>query len=382
MKGSRKVIWPCAAVILTTAIHCLNAADEAQLRNLESRVSSLEQRKASKGIVNPPERPIVKNGFNFSFQGDVFIWQASESDLGYAVKNNYGTTYVNDGKTLKPYFSWDWGFKLALGSNMLHDGWDLFFQWTRFYTLNSEHGVSAEPGGTLYPTYANAALATNGSTPGPIQSGFQAASAYWKLRLNLLDLELGREYYVSKWLTLRPHAGLRSAWLRQRYNINYNNGTIDSVPGQDISVRMRNNFWGLGLRGGLDDRWLLGGGLSAFGNFATALLLGHFKIQQFETLASVPPVATRLHVEEWFKAARVSMDMAAGLRYEDFFCHDHYRLMFQLAWEQHLFFNQNQLMKFPTSAGAAAGQEYPGQLISNDGDLNTQGVTLSVRLDF
>jgi hypothetical protein len=383
MEWGKKNLWSGAAAFLIASTNLLNAADDPQLLNLEHRVSSLEQRKASKGISNPSERPIVKNGFNLFFQGDVLIWQASEPGLGYAVKNKNGSTYINEGKVVKPYFNWDWGFKLAAGSNMLHDGWDVLVQWTRFYSLNSEHGVSAQPGGVLYPTYANAALATDGSTPGPLQSGFQGASAYWKLRLNLLDLDLGREFYVSKWLTLRPHAGFRNAWLRQRFNVNYNNGTISpSLTGQHLSARMRNNFWGMGVRGGLDAHWLLGGSMSVFSDLAAAILFGHFKIEQTETRSSVSPGQPRLNVEEWFRAARASLDLAAGLCYEDLFCHDRYGLMFRLAWEQHLFFNQNQLMKFPTASGAVTGQHYPGLLVSNDGDLSTQGVTFSVRFDF
>jgi hypothetical protein len=365
------------------AARLLIASDATRMQNLEQRISNLEKRKATKGIVNPPERPIVKSGFDLFVQGDALLWQASESNLGYAIKNTGSTTYLNDGKLVKPFFPWEWGFKLAVGSNMMHDGWDTFVEWTRFYTLNTEHGVSADPGKILFPTYVNAALATDGSTPGAIDSGFQGASAYWKLRLNILDLNLGREFYVSKWLTLRPFTSVRSGWFRQRYNVNYNNGTISpSLTGQDISVRMHNNFWGVGPRGGLSGQWLLGGGTSIFSDFAAAILLGHFKITQFETRSSAPPVDDRLQVKEQFRAARATIDMRAGLRYQGLYSHDRYGLLFVLAWEQHLFFNQNQLMKFPSPSGTTAGEHYPGQLITSDGDLSTEGVTFSLRFDF
>ncbi len=381
MEWNRKNLWSAALASLVTVTSWLNAADDTQMRNLENRVSALEQRKGSNGMINPPARPIVKDGVDLFLQGDVFIWQASESDMGYAVKNEHGSSFLNDGHVIKPHFEWDWGFKVAAGYNMPHDGWDLFFQWTRFYTDNNEHGTSASPGGTIFPTYVNAALPLFGS-PGPVNSGFEGASSYWKLKLNLLDLDLGREFYVSKWLTLRPHGGLRSAWLRQRYNVHYNNGQVGSSLGQNLSVHMRNNFWGMGLRGGMDAKWGLGSGFSIFSDLAAALLLGHFKVFELEKRLTTSPQEVRLNVVEKFRAARATLDMTMGFCYDHTFADDRFGLMIQLAWEQHMFFDQNQLMKFPTSSSGAGDQNYSGLFVSNDGDLNTQGVTLSLGFNF
>src|SRR5690349_16066088 len=81
----------------------LLASDAVRMQNLEQRINTLEKRKATKGIVNPPERPIVKSGFDLFVQGDALLWQATESNLGYAFKNTGSTTYLNDGKIVKPY---------------------------------------------------------------------------------------------------------------------------------------------------------------------------------------------------------------------------------------------------------------------------------------
>jgi len=380
MEWNRKKLWPAAVASLVAITSLLNAADDTQMRNLENRVSALEQRKGSNGMINPPARPVVKDGVDLYLQGDVFIWQASESDMGYAVKNEHGTSYVADGHVVRPHFEWDWGFKLAAGFNMPHDGWDLFLQWTRFYTDNNEHGVAANPGGTIFPTFVNAALQVGG-TPAPVTSGFQGASSYWKLKLNLIDLELGREFYVSKWLTLRPFGGLRSAWLRQRYNVHYNNGTVGTAGGQNLSVNLRNNFWGMGLLGGIDGKWGLGNGFNICSDLASSILLGHFKITELERRITTSPYETRLNVQEKFRVARATLDMSLGFLFERTFADDRFGLMVKLAWEQHMFFDQNQLMKFPTSS-SVAGQNYSGLFVSSDGDLSTQGVTLSVGFDF
>jgi hypothetical protein len=385
MHWNRKNFWSAAAASLVAVTSMLNAADDTQMRNLENRVSALEQRKGSNGMINPPARPVVKDGVDLFLQGDVLLWQASESGLEYAIKNNNGTEYVNNGRILKPHFEWDWGFKLAAGYNMPHDGWDLFLQWTRFYTDNDSNGTSSNSTGTIFPAFANQAVPSTSTTSNltPISSGFEGVGAYWKLRLNLLDLEMGREFYVSKWLTLRPHAGLRSAWIRQKLNVHYTNGHLadgQAPVAAQITTHNKNNFWGMGLRAGLDGNWGLGNGFSIFSDLAAAILLGHFKVVQYEFDTVSTPASTRLNVSEKYRVARTTLDLDMGLRYEHSFADDSYALMIQLGWEQHMFFSQNQLKKF---VGINNGTyNYSGLFESSQDDLNTQGVTLGARFDF
>jgi hypothetical protein len=385
MSRNWKTIWSSTIVSLFAVTTVLDAADDTQMRNLENRVSALEQRKGSNGMINPPARPVVKDGVDLFIQGDALLWQASETGLEYGIKNSNGTEYVNNGRILKPHFEWDWGFKLAAGYNMMHDGWDLFLQWTRFYTDNDEHGTTAGTNGTIFPSFVNQADPSFVTDPllNPISTGFQDASAYWKLRLNILDLELGREFYVSKWLTLRPHAGLRSAWIRQKLNASYSNGFTSigrTVSAAKIVTHNKNNFWGMGLRGGLDGNWGLGSGFSIFSDLAAAILLGHFKVVQYEFDTISSPASTRLNVSEKYRAARVTLDLDMGLRYDHTFANDSYGLMLQIGWEQHMFFSQNQLKKF---MGINNGvYNYSGLFESSQDDLNTQGVTFSARFDF
>jgi hypothetical protein len=375
-----------ASVVAVTC--ALDAADDTQMRNLEHRVSALEQRKGSNGMINPPARPVVKDGVDLFIEGGAILWQASETGLEYGIKNYNGTDYVNRGRILKPHFEWDWGFKLGAGYNMPHDGWDLFLEWTRFYTDNGENGTSASSSGTIFPSFVNAGVPEGGGNPAltSLDSGFQGVGAFWKLRLNLLDLELGREFYVSKWLTIRPHAGLRSAWIRQRLNVRYTNGFLTGGPSSivgvpaNITTKNKNNFWGMGLRGGLDGNWGLGNGFSLFSDLAAAILLGHFKVTQYEFDVTPTPASTRLNVFEKYRAARATLDMDMGLRYEHSFANDGYALMIQLGWEQHMFFSQNQLKKFVGRNNERANLS--GLFESSQDDLNTQGVTLLARFDF
>lgn len=405
-----KKLWPAAAASLVAFTSFLTAADDTQMRNLENRVSALEQRKGSNGMINPPARPMVRDGVDLFVQVSPFIWQAEQSGLDYAMKWNNSTPASNNsgsGRFKHPHFEWDWGFKLGAGFNTCHDGWDVFLQWTRFHPDRSHASTgvtpfftttlgTAFPAAVVYPLLLPASTAM-GSATGPITSTFgpgSGASMSWKFRLDLLDLELGREFFVSKWLTLRPHAGLRSAWLHQRSTVHYynlTNGDGDTEPLvqiADMKVGLKNNFWGMGPRAGLDAQWGMGCGWSLYSDFAASLLLGHFSIYESQEPAIAfggsPVVGSSETFEEKYRAMRAAFDLEIGIRYQQLFCCDQYGLMVQLGWEQHLFVNQNQLTRLatvPTTAPSTANS-YSFTPVTNQGDLGTQGVTLTVEFDF
>ncbi len=385
MDWNLKKMWPAAAASLVAFTSLINAADETQIRNLENRVSALEQRKSSNGMINPSARPVVKDGVDLFLQGDVLLWQATQDGLAYAISNSNGTNYVNNGSVKEPHTQWDWGFRLAVGYNMPHDGWDLFLEWTRLYAASNNGNVLAPSGGTLFPTFLNTDLFASGSasTPSELSTGAQSAKGHWRLHLNMLDLELGREFYVSKWLTIRPHAGLRTTWINQRLNVEYDNVTLASgATGQNLNNSLKNNFWGMGLRAGLDGQWGLGGGWSLFSDVAASLMLGHFHLNENFQRTSVTPAETRLYVSDRYRATRLITDMEMGLRWEHSFADDRYALMLQLGWDQHLFLDQNQLMKFASGGTTQSVNAKSGVLTRDGGDLSTQGVSLSARFDF
>ncbi len=43
------------------------------------------------------------------------------------------------------------------------------------------------------------------------------ALASWRLNFNTLDLSLGRNYFVGRFLSLHPYLGIRAVWIDQNY---------------------------------------------------------------------------------------------------------------------------------------------------------------------
>ena len=300
----------------------------------------------------------LKNSNRLFATGEVLLWKAQQDDLGFAVKSK-STTSIQKGKTKDPKFNWNWGFRVGFGYNIPHDNWDLAGSYTQFQT--STHTVDTANGGdALFPTwkYDGSGYATE-------------ATAHWRLHLQLGDLELGRAIGVAKWLSIRPHIGIRAAWIYQKYDITYSGGT--TVPAGDTDeVSLRNNFWGIGARFGADSLWGLGKGFSMFTDGAFSLLSGFFHVHQNEHLENGG--TTYINVTSHPNTVVTILDLAMGFQYDTFFSHKKYHLGVKLGYEFNYLFDQNQFMRFISGS--------PGNFSTSNGDLSLMGVTLGLRFDF
>lgn len=343
------------------------ATEDMQLRNLDSRLSALEQKQQSSAMGNPSVRPRVNDGFDLFVTGDLLYWQANENGLSFVIENEQDIGLINDGHFVDPDFKWNWGFRAGLGYNFCYDGWDLYANWTHLIST-ADRSISKSPLGELYPTLNNTHEATFTQ-----KTTASSAKAHWDLTLDVIDLELGREFFTSKWLTLRPHIGLRGAKLPQNYHVDYFGGT-STLPGDDrVSLQLNNHYHGVGLRAGLNTLWMLGCDFSLYGNAAVAILFGRFEITEHEDI--LPLNINQLGVTHDFNSQRTVLDLAAGIRWDKGYCDDRYHTAVLLGWEEHTFYGQNQLILFTDNIK-------PGASVSNLGDLSFQGVTLGLQIDF
>lgn len=360
-----KKVWPALALSLVAFTSLANAVDDMQMRNIENRVSALEQRRGANGMINPPARPVVKDGVDLWLQAEALYMHATEDGLDFAIENDATSTFQH-GHIKNAKYDWSWGFRVGAGYNMPHDGWDLFLNWTWFHCHN-HHTTNAGTGEFLFGTLQ----IPNGSA-----TNFQATSAgtHQHLRLNLLDLEMGREFFVSKWLTVRPHVGLRGAWIRRHFEVEYAGGTALGV--NELENEFHARYRGVGLRSGFDTQWGLGSGWSIFGQMAFSLLYGRHQMNTEENLEA-PSGATTLRgkVRNRLTMVRAMTDLALGLRWDHLFYDDRYRVRLQLGWEQHDLFGFNRDIDFVDDV-------VKGKFTSNRGDLALSGVAFQARFDF
>jgi hypothetical protein len=374
MKWNLKKMWPAAAASLVAFTSVINAADDMQMRNLENRVTALEQRKGSNGMINPPANPKVKEGADLFITGEAIFWKAHQNGMPYAFESRDGLASPVNAEEETPRHRYNWGFKVGLGYVLPHDGWDLYANYTRWnghkYSCHDcgDCDCSCVPG-LSFPTYF--APCDTATCPNVVN-----ACGKWKVRFNRLDLELGREFFVSKWLTLRPFMGLTGLILTQHYNIDYEGGNY--VPaGQRFFHKMRNQYRGGGLRGGFNSQWDLAKDWSIYGNFALNLLYGKFEIDQrsFSRVTATGVETRRYQIDNHFRMTRPVTDLALGLQWEHAFADDSFFMNIHAGWEQHYFWGQNQFMRFLSNSGSTG-------YVDNQGDFALDGWVFGARFDF
>ncbi|MBA3957847.1 MAG: hypothetical protein H0X51_05580 [Parachlamydiaceae bacterium] len=329
------------------------------------------------------------------FKADALILKACEDGLAYGTAvTTTGPTSASPTATINSrvknvHPKYDVGFRLGFGYMLPCDCWGLAVNWIHFSTHTNSHfdrnfafDNETGTGNYFFPAYG-------ASVYNFVElNGIDATEARWKLNLDVIDVELGRPFCVSECITIRPHIGIRAAWIRQTYNIENSVHVIATdaeVVVQDI--HLRTNYQGVGLRGGLDTEWDLGCGMSLYGNAALGVLYGNFDVKSREHWIFFPGTTNSFEPEEKdeFCACRAITDAGLGLRWKQNFCCNTVGLILQVGWEHHYFFGQNQFEDFADIGGPVAffpnlGEVKNGQ--ARRGDLCVRGVTISARLDF
>jgi hypothetical protein len=210
------------------------------------------------------------------------------------------------------------------------------------------------------------------------------AEAKYTLELDLLDFEIARKYYVSSNFVLRPYIGLRGVRANQGYEtfVGNDNGGADFEPFL-IETKAKDDFLAIGPRVGLELEFHVGCGLSIFGEAAGSLVYGRFARHgelnglDFYVDESANDYDTyefeyRSH-NNAYRTSRAIADLAIGLKWDHCFCwcnHTH-PVSIALSWEHHGFFGFSNF-EFDNE------REYG----NNEGDLFTQGLTLTANIGF
>ena len=436
MNWNLKTLVTAATASLVVITSSLSAADDSHIKDHERRLNDLEKR--SGGVITPSARLGVNNGYDVFVTAAALYWKPNETGLSYAIQENgSNANFADDGEVLESRGKYHWGFKVGLGYNMPYDGWDLYLNWTHFRAKNDFDccedcdecdECDSDCGGCdvcqpcspciddscpniMFPVTVDFA-----ANPIPLGAWDCDAFSRWKLHIDMLDLDLGRAFYVSKALSLRPFAGLRGLWIRQQQDNVYlgmqaapkylvpaaSGATANSslapgsfnTPNVTYLVENEEKFRGVGPRVGMDTMWSFGRGFGLYACGAISLIYGRLDVEHEESYTLGEPTSPCddecececeipvLEIEgnegrckrQWF--TRAVTDITLGLSWDrQLGNNDRYHLGFALGWEHHMFFGLNQFLRFHDKLEQ-------GSMTTNQGDLATQGWTLSGRFDF
>ena len=346
--------------------------------NQNSAQMPVEQKIQSTGVITPSVAPHVVGGWDAYFNLDFIWWKSVLGGAEYAYTGvleglvaGDGAfapqgTVVGKGRVQKPGFTFEPGFKAGLGVNFDHDGWDLYAQYTHLASQKETNSIegSAGVGGKTVP-----GIDTNNSD-GYVQLPIRSASCKWKQSFNVIDLELGRDYFISRNLTLRPSAGLKTAWITEQSKINYtaDHPFLDTLINELESARLtyRQNMWGLGIRTALNTGWHFTKNWAIYNDFAFTAMWSDFHIHQKQNLVgSLYGDQRTLFTQESFQTVIPVLEAGLGFAYITWWDCSRYRFEFRAGWEEQIWLDFNHYMT-----------------LGGTGNLSLQGLTLKAMLNF
>ncbi len=297
-------------------------------------------------------QPWVKNCMTEPYLvADFIYWKVKQDGLEYAASGfgDESNPVTSRGKVYAPDLEGKPGFRLGLGFNIAHDGWDALLRYT---WIDSHVGDRAE-GDRLVSFWSSG-------------SNISRSKASWDIHMDVIDLEWGRNFYISRFLTLRPFFGLKGYWSNQQYRVRELGNLTEHT------LRIKDDNWGIGIRFGMDTAWYLVRNWSVFASFSIAPCWSNFDIRRKDSkidrgvgLMNVPVVNTRF--DDYFIVP--ILEIASGVRWEVWFDNDNYHALIQAGWEEQIWWGMN---RFPR-ANAPVGTL---------GNLQFQGLTLKFRFDF
>ncbi|MBM3208210.1 MAG: hypothetical protein FJZ57_06370, partial [Chlamydiae bacterium] len=192
------------------------------------------------GDITPSAGPRVIDGCGIFLTGDYIYWTAREDNLTFATTGMQNTAGAptKQGRKYPPRFKYDSGLKFGIGFSFGHDKWDMYIDYTWFNPHHSHKKVYEGDGEPLTNTI-----------PFALETPFvplYSAQASWSLNFNVFDWELGRNFYVSKFLSLRPFFGFKGTWQKQTMQVNY-----DFKSSGGLRSENKNSFYGVGPRAGI-----------------------------------------------------------------------------------------------------------------------------------
>ncbi len=289
--------------------------------------------------------------------GASFLYQQAIVDLLSSVRQ-VGFTSVPDGGAVVAVeetdvidYKWRPGFRVIAGYIFSQrEQLGLNIAWTHLEGKGASSVYFDDPTfskGSLKPTW------------NPFLLGPQAdqATSTWDCKFNLIDGTFGRGFFLGKWLVVHPYAGIRGAWIDQDYQAKYHAAwTVDTTGGgnfalsfRDTSFTAENDFKGVGFLFGLGTDWYLSCNFSVFTNLKTSLLYGKIEVFQFidgQLIIPIPTIPTIVIPEtisqtRSVRRLRPNLEGELGVKWEQFFCNNSYRLFLGVSYEFSFWFFQN-----------------------------------------
>jgi len=283
-------------------------------------------------------------------------------------ENDTAVSYPVEGDLKEAKDNWSWGINAFVGYNFDHDGYDMKIT-NSYFDTSASSTANAGFGGAVVPLRASTYIVDETS-----ETSFTNCSeskSQLSITYDLLGLELGRDFYVSQYLAIRPFIGLLSSWMWLENNISYSGGeelTVNSVYVEDHS-----NWWGIGPQFGLNSEYGLGGGFSIFADTKGALTYGRFRVYHTEDFSGT--ANPEAEVKAYGHRIVPYVQAVLGVSYEFTTDNNKNHFLLRAGYNTQYFFGANQMLR-PSNNGAI------NYITRQNNNLQTQGLILDASWAF
>lgn len=306
---------------------------------------------ADEGLPNPSARPCAQLRTIDVFVNGLY-WYTSESIDWAFTRHNEGNSVCTSYKSL--VFDWAPGFRVGLGYNMEHDQWDTQASYTWFQSK-----ASGAANGPIIPGFLAARLS--------LLEPFSKGSTNIRLHYNMFDWDLGRAFFVSSHLLVRPSIGIKAGWINQEIHSHWTLFTdlLPIVAQENLKQRCA----GGGPKGGVTCNWCFGNTQNQFfsliGAFDVGYLWSHWSIRDKFIDNLNTPIYLKTTPRNF---GSFVLHAFLGIGWDCNFDCNRSHFGCKLGYEIEDWFNQLQI--FSNISGA------------QNNDLILQGLTAALRFDF
>jgi len=200
---------------------------------------------------------------------DFLYWQIGVGGTEFAIfegiSSSPTTPITSDGNIFDIECNWDPGFRVGVIFDLCQCNWDFFTEYTYLYErFGTTASLETLSNGFLPPGLAPL-INSNGGF-----SDLSQAGGNWDNRLQVLNAGFGRTFDVCGCFLLRPHLGIKATWQTMKTRFIYDRRINKNVffPTLRDTLAFRNEFDGVGLRGGIDTSWIFNRCLRVVGNMS------------------------------------------------------------------------------------------------------------------
>lgn len=355
---------------------CATKSALATTSHNSSRLNQPMNQGSTNDKITPETAPCACEWANPYVTADFIYWKTQVDNANFAYN---GIAVAPDGSpspsTLKdaqtghiyhPSFKYEPGFKLGFGLKFQHDGWDFFSQYTWLHATSSQQAQADAHS----PLHSMIRAQNSGSVWDATTWKTTSSKGTWSLHFNVLDLELGRDFWISKSLSIRPFTGMKFSWLTQNFDVfNAYSKTDNATQPIRYEYAMKAKQDGVGMRGGCNSAFFMTPQWSIYGDLALSAMFNAlhsnrenhctFKTGVDNTLKEVKQTRTRGHLH----TVSSVVEMGLGLRFETFFNNNHYKYLLEAGWEAQVWFDQAAFAFLSNSS-------------THPGNLSMQGLTI------